>query len=360
MRTRVNDPRKIHRSLTASKPKLKADVDAPPAPAADMPPDVVEPTKSKKAERPRQAKGPGLSGEKVRLNKKKAPLNPIDNPEWFFKGERKWKAPPPGVVVSVNPDNVNGTGWIEKWQSPTTNKPVHNYTLAEMERRAGEKFASIHRFAENIEALESQLHDHLTNRHTKPAEREAAIVVALIHHLYIRVGNEPSTRRSEKDAEKENTYGITTMLVRHWIAAESMFDFVGKSEQPQKKVVTDPLLARIVNQTVGGRSRDETLFSVKPAAINRYLRPFGGTAKSFRTYHATRMAALELAALHAKNPTWSPEEREAQIGPVIERVAERIGHTAVVCRSSYVDPAILELFVRGKLGATSVPTKGTS
>jgi DNA topoisomerase-1 len=279
----------------------------------------------------------------------KKPKNPTDNPEWFWKGKLKWKAPPAGVEVIENPHNKDGRGWIEKWRSPTTQRWVHNYTMEEMERRAGEKFARVNRFAENIDALEEQLERDLKSKDEKL--KQTALVVALIHHTYIRVGNEDSAQRADDDPDKQNTYGVTTMLVRHW--RDGAFRFLGKAEVAHEKRVEDARLRRLVDRAARGRAPDAPLFDVTAADVNAYLEPFGGHAKDFRTYHATRLAHEAFAQIERdakeQGSTLTPAERERMLPEVVESVAAQIGHEPSVSRKSYIDPAVIELFVRGKM-----------
>ena len=56
------------------------------------------------------------------------------------------------------------------------------------------------------------------------------------------------------------------------------------------------------------------------------------------------LAAVELAA---EGPPKSPAAAERAIRAAIGRVAEALGNTPAVCRSSYVDPCLLDRFRDG-------------
>jgi len=87
---------------------------------------------------------------------------------------------------------------------------------------------------------------------------------------------------------------------------------------------------------------------VRSEEVNEYLQEKAGeefSAKDFRTWHGTVLAAVELAREGA------PETRgglERSIRAAIKRVAERLGNTPAVCRSSYVDPRVLDRFRQGE------------
>jgi len=65
------------------------------------------------------------------------------------------------------------------------------------------------------------------------------------------------------------------------------------------------------------------------------------TAKDFRTWHATVLAAVELAAA---GPQRSAAARKRTVARVMREVAEQLGNTPAVARSSYVDPRVVDLY----------------
>jgi DNA topoisomerase I len=82
--------------------------------------------------------------------------------------------------------------------------------------------------------------------------------------------------------------------------------------------------------------------------VNDYLQAKAGeefSAKDFRTWHGTVLAAVELAR---EGPSSSKGGAERAIRAAIKRVAERLGNTPAVCRSSYIDPRVLDRFRDGK------------
>jgi DNA topoisomerase IB len=57
------------------------------------------------------------------------------------------------------------------------------------------------------------------------------------------------------------------------------------------------------------------------------------------------LAAVELAG---EGPPSSSGGAERAIRAAIKRVAERLGNTPAVCRSSYIDPRVLDRFRQGE------------
>jgi DNA topoisomerase IB len=79
------------------------------------------------------------------------------------------------------------------------------------------------------------------------------------------------------------------------------------------------------------------------------------TAKDFRTWHATVLAAVELAAA---GPQRSPTARKRTVAGVMREVAEQLGNTPAVARASYVDPRVVDLFHDGVVARIPAQRRG--
>jgi DNA topoisomerase I len=82
--------------------------------------------------------------------------------------------------------------------------------------------------------------------------------------------------------------------------------------------------------------------------VNDYIKRHGGsfTAKDFRTWNATVLAAVALASPDAVAQTRAARER--RVGAAIKTVAAYLGNTPAVCRASYVDPRVLDRYRDGE------------
>jgi DNA topoisomerase-1 len=82
--------------------------------------------------------------------------------------------------------------------------------------------------------------------------------------------------------------------------------------------------------------------------VNAYLREISGsdfTAKDFRTWAGTMLAARELAT--AERAT-DPRIARKHVKAAIARVAETLRNTPAVCRRCYVHPAVVEAYLEGR------------
>jgi DNA topoisomerase I len=177
-----------------------------------------------------------------------------------------------------------------------------------------------------------------------------ATVVRLLETTLIRVGNEEYVRANK-------SFGLTTLRARHVDVngAELRFAFRGKGGKEHAVGVRDPRVARIVRrlQELPGQEvfqyldADGSRRTIDSADVNAYLHEITGedfTAKDFRTWAGTVLAALALAEVREFA---TPREAKRNVVRAIDRVAARLGNTPAICRKSYVHPEVLQAYLDG-------------
>ena len=185
-----------------------------------------------------------------------------------------------------------------------------------------------------------------------PREKVLATVVHLLETTLIRVGNDDYARENK-------SYGLTTLRNPHVKVegAELRFQFKGKSGKTWRLQVKDRRIAKIVRacQDLPGQRlfqyQDEAgeVREVSSADVNAYLKEITGsdiTAKDFRTWAGTVMAALALQEFEAFDTQAS---RKKNLKAAIERVAARLGNTPTICRKCYIHPEVLNAYAEGPL-----------
>ena len=93
--------------------------------------------------------------------------------------------------------------------------------------------------------------------------------------------------------------------------------------------------------------------------INDYLKELTGldvSAKDFRTWNATVLAAVGLAV--SPVPRTSVSSRKRAVARVVKEVSEYLGNTPAVCRASYIDPRVIERYQRGDTIADALDRLG--
>jgi DNA topoisomerase-1 len=217
-------------------------------------------------------------------------------------------------------------------------------------RQEQAKFDKLVRFAERLPELRRALDEHL-DQEPLSFEWTAAVAVRLINEGWFRVGD-------ERYAKTYKTFGITTLRKGHVKVRGSRiaFRFRAKHKILCRTVLVDAELAaamKVLLALPGGRrlfryERDGELFNLGSRRLNEYIREHMGdefTAKDFRTWGGTLVAAIELAERgEAKTAT----EQKRVVAAVMRSVGERLGNTPAVARASYVSPAVVEQYLDGR------------
>jgi DNA topoisomerase-1 len=221
------------------------------------------------------------------------------------------------------------------------------------ERRDREKFDAMVEFARALPKLREQVTRDLRRRKLS-RERVLACAVRLLDRGFFRIG-------SEDYAEENETYGIATMRKRHvTVNGEAVvFDYEGKGGKRRVQVVGDRAIAGLVRTLRNRRGGGYELLAyrngrawrdVRSSDINDYIKEAIGaehSAKDFRTWNATVLAAVVLAADARERDMTTKGARARAKRVAVREVARYLGNTPAVCRASYIDPRIFDRFDGG-------------
>ena len=221
------------------------------------------------------------------------------------------------------------------------------------ERRDREKFERMLDFAAALGPLRAQTIRWLAGDGLG-RERVLSCAVRLLDLGFFRIG-------SETYADDNGTFGLATMLRSH-VALRGdhvvTFDYPAKGGERRVQSVVDPGAFGVVAALKRRRAKGDELLAyrngrrwvdVTSVDINEFIQELTGgpyTAKDFRTWNATVLAASSLALLgrEAKSAT----ARKRVVSLAIQEVARYLGNTPAVCRSSYVDPRVADRFNAGQ------------
>ena len=233
------------------------------------------------------------------------------------------------------------------------------------------KFDAMIGFAEALPNLRAQVEKDLKAK-SLSRENVLSAVVKLLETTLIRIGN-------SRYAKLNKSYGLSTLRSKHVSETDNglAFDFVGKSAKEHHIELQDERLIEIVQacSELPGYQIFKYLDDnghkqvVDSSDINDYLRMhtsghshdsemYSGnlySAKDFRTWMASVLAASYLhdelqsaqgKAILASEP--DSKERQQLVTDMVKSVADELGNTPAVCRSSYINPIIIERFLAGQ------------
>jgi DNA topoisomerase-1 len=249
--------------------------------------------------------------------------------------------------------------WRDVWISPYPNAHLQAVGTDEAGRRQylyhpqwrlkrdAAKFDRVIEMAVKLPTVRRLIRADL-DRDSLTRETALAAAVRLVDLGCFRLGSDAYT-------EQNGSYGLTTLERRHVRrdGACQVFSFVGKSGVEHDIRLTDPQLCRVIDQMTRRRKSEERLLCAKDGRlwvplqasdINDYIRELFDldvTAKDFRTWHATVHVATALA--QAK-PVSSKTARAKTVRQAVVGASELLGNTPTVCRSSYVDPRVIDLY----------------
>jgi len=222
------------------------------------------------------------------------------------------------------------------------------------EDRDREKFAEMETFAKSLPAMRERTRADLARRGLV-RDRVLACAVQLLDLGFFRIG-------SERYTEENETFGLATLRRKHVEVRGGVasFRYKAKGSLDHNQEIADPVVVptiKALKQRDGGGyellayrgANGDGWVDVKAADINGYLKAVTGgdySAKDFRTWNATVLAAVDLAE-HGQGATTKTARKRAET-EATKRVATYLSNTPAVCRKAYIDPRVFDRYDSGK------------
>jgi DNA topoisomerase I len=262
-------------------------------------------------------------------------------------------------------DLVIPPAWKDVWITPYENghlqavgtdeagRRQYLYHPQWRERRDAEKFDRMLLFGKALAKARDRVILDL-RLEGMPLERACAAAVRLLDLGYFRIGNDVY-------AADNGSFGLTTLERRHVrrLGDALVFTFVGKSGIEHIIEIDDKIVIAAIEVMRRRRTPGDTSLlaykngrawhSVVPQLVNDYVRDTTGleaTAKDFRTWHATVLAAAALA--ETPEPGETKASRKRAVSGAMKEVASFLGNTPTLARTSYVDPRVVDSYERGR------------
>nr|WP_196791632.1 DNA topoisomerase IB [Motilibacter deserti] len=219
-------------------------------------------------------------------------------------------------------------------------------------QRDREKHERVLAFAERLPAAREQAQAHLVQR-GMCRDRVLACAFRLLDLGFFRIG-------SEEYAEENQTYGLATLRRGHTTieGRQITFEYLAKGSKERVISIVDEDVLAVVKELLDRDDPNPELLAyvdddgawadVKSADINEYVKQVAGddvSAKDFRTWHATVLMSVALAVSSSAADSATARKRAVSRG--VTEVSTYLGNTPAVCRKSYIDPRVIDLFEDG-------------
>ena len=246
---------------------------------------------------------------------------------------------------------VDPQGHIQAIGTDAAGRRQYRYHDLWREQRDHEKHDRVLEFGAALPRIREVVCRHLEGRGLR-RNRVLAAAIRLIDLGFFRPGG-------QEYAGENCTFGLATIRKEHVTLSggQLVFEYQAKGAKHREQAVAEDQVYAVVRSLRRRRSGGDQLLvyrsgprwhDVTAADINDYLREVSGgeyTAKDFRTWHATVLAAVGLAV--SEGASGSDAARKRAIARVVREVADYLGNTPAVARASYIDPRIIELYEDG-------------
>ena len=219
------------------------------------------------------------------------------------------------------------------------------------EHRDRRKFRRMEEFGRLLPRLRKRIAAHL-DQDGLTRDKVLACAVRLLDVGMFRIGG-------EQYADDDGGIGLATIRKEHVSVErhEAIFRYPAKGGVERAQAIYDPASLEVVRNLRRRRAGGPQLLvyrngrrwhPLRSEDINEYLKEELGeefSAKDFRTWNATVMAAVSLATDGRKAETKSGRKRA--VDRSVRGVAELLGNTPAVARRAYIDPRVFDRYLSG-------------
>ena len=292
----------------------------------------------------------------------------------ILKYVTKWKIPPayPEVKIFLNV-NDNKDDCFYASGKDNKGRIQQLYTKYHDLMRDKKKYDKVLEVGKNYQKIFNKLNKDL-KRKKFSKEKLISILILLMIECQFRPGH-------EKYREKYGSIGLSTLQKKHIIqkniANSNLFrndylktydktkykellkdldkgylyiKFIGKKGVCNECLFKNKEVSEEIIKLMNKKKNNDDIvvhkdIKIKPEDINNYLREFGGiTAKNIRTWDAN-LELINYSRLLEEPLAEKITHRKKQLKSVIEKVANKLHHSIAICKKSYLDNELIEMFV---------------
>ena len=246
-------------------------------------------------------------------------------------------------------------GHLQATGTDAAGRKQYRYHDAWRTRRDAEKFDDMVLFAKALPRLRRRVDRDLGDCGALDRDCVLACAVRLLERGFFRIGSEEYAEDNALLRARDDAQGA-----RHDRGRRPDGLRLPGQERPAARPGRDRRARRAASspRSSGGAAAAAELLAYKdgrplastcaPRTSTTYLKEATGgdfSAKDFRTWNATALAAVALAVSGESAHTKTARKRA--IKRAVDEVAVYLGNTPAVCRASYIDPRVFDAFDAG-------------
>lgn len=249
------------------------------------------------------------------------------------------RIPPAYKNVVIHPKNSKILAY--GYDSKDRKQVIYNKKFIEEQKK--QRFEKIIKLNSIFAKIQKSIKKNI--KHHKDIKRSLVCLILQIMILCnFRIG-------CEKYMRENKSYGLTTLEWKHIEFLKNgkvAIKFIGKKGVPNEAILRDKLCINFLRKLYQHKESDNRVFKyidskntihhIHASDVNNYLQTFHPdiTCKDIRTAMANY---LYIKYFQENSHIENPKKRQIES---IKQVAEQLHNTPAVCKSSYINPAILE------------------
>jgi DNA topoisomerase-1 len=208
------------------------------------------------------------------------------------------------------------------------------------------KFKNLIEFGKALPKITRDINKYI-GQSRKTKNKLISLIIKIIIHCGFRIGH-------LKYFKLYNSTGLSTLQKKHvkFNDGEMYIEFMGKKAMLNKCSVSDEEVIKELRKLVDGAATDEDFLFVYDDGklitsddVNNWLKEYNPkfTSKYFRTFVVNDMI---IEGLQDEDPVeMTAAARKRKIRELVEVVADAINNTPAICKKSYINKELLDLYI---------------